>query len=178
LTTFHIRDSINNISDERVVIESKRFNIPCTHSLNGFPFDEIWLYPYFKIKINNVSYEGKFITQKRIPGRIISYSKENDFFILKRTFSEIWLVLITSIIFFILSVFVTIILSKNRKKLMSFEGTFTVAGYLIAMASFRDLLGISRHNGISFLEIVVILVPIIIFFIAILIGYLREIINK
>ena len=83
------------------------------------------------------------------------------------------LVYISSAIFLILTFIITYSLIRRKKRLNSVEELIMVAGYLLAIAGFREILGISRQFGTSSLEIIVILVPLIVLTIGIGYSYFK-----
>lgn len=155
--------------------ESERFVFPVSPSVNGYPFDELTLLPmpYLFINNNHVK-EFKFVVQKRLSGRIIEYSKQDNRIIsLVRTSSETYLVLISSIIFILITLLLTYAILKAKYGLTTTEEIVAVAGYLLATSEFREVLGFSRINGICALEILVILVPLILITVAIGISVIK-----
>lgn len=142
--------------------ETDRFFIPVAPSLNGFPFDEIQIRPMIDLYVNGIYNEFNFAVQKRIPGRILSTSeKYKELVLLTRTSTEKYLVMISSVIFLLLTLILTYGLVTTKKGLNTVEELIAVAGYILATAGFKEIVGISRSNGTSTLEILVILIPLI-----------------
>jgi len=179
--TLIIKDSIKKINYGHFydAFESERFQIPVSPSLNGYPFDNIIMKPFFDIHINGVYSEFKLDVQKRISGRILSkWEKDNKTIELKRTSTEIYLVTIISIIFILLIIILTYSLVNKENKLNNVEELITVASFLIAIVGMRELLGITRVNGTSTLEILVILIPIICIFFGIIFSIIKQKMKK
>lgn len=145
--------------------ETDRFFIPVAPSINFFPFDDLRIKPNINLRVNDSYSPFHLKVQKRIPGRTISESSEDKMTItLTRTLTEKYLVVISSIVFFLLNIILTSRIIKTKKGLNTVEGLIAVAGYILASASFKDLLGINRNSGTSTLEILVILVPLLLIF--------------
>jgi hypothetical protein len=141
--------------------QSERFVLPLSPSLNGFPFDDLQIRPFVYCYINGSRTAFNLSVQKRIPGRILTVPDPKEpLIVFTRTTTEKWFVLISSVLFLILTTIVTITLIRH-KGLSSVEEFTAVAGYIIATAGFREIAGLSRTSGISALEIVIILVPLL-----------------
>lgn len=142
--------------------ETDRFFIPIAPSLKGFPFDDIKIRPMIDLYVNGMYSKLNFAIQKRIPGRILSVSeKDKEVVLLTRTSTEKYLVMISSVIFLLLTLILTYGLVTTKKGLNTVEELVAVAGYILATAGFKEIVGISRSNGTSALEIVVILIPLL-----------------
>lgn len=145
--------------------ESERFSIPSAPSLSGYPFDNIQIRPQLQLFVNGEKCSLNFEVQKRISGRLIAFSAEDkDVIILTRTPTEKYFVLISSMIFMLLMLLLTYNLIVYKNRLNTIEELIAVAGFVIASAGFRDLIGFNRQNGTSALEVFVILIPIMSFF--------------
>jgi hypothetical protein len=162
--TFNFTDNLkrNTYGNFYSGFESDRFLIPIAPSLNGFPFDDIQIRPLIDLYVNGIYSKLNFSIQKRIPGRILSFSeKDKEIVQLTRTSTEKYLVMISSIIFLLLTLILTYGLVTIKKGLNTIEELIAVAGYILATAGFKDIVGISRSNGTSALEIAVILIPLL-----------------
>lgn len=162
--SFYFTDSIKRNTFGYIYsgFETNRFLIPIAPSLNGFPYDDIQIRPMIDLYVNGEYSKLNFAIQKRIPGRILSFNnKDKEIILLTRTSTEKYLVIISSIIFLLLTVLLTYGLITSQKGLNTVEELVTVAGYILATAGFKEILGINRHNGTSALEIFVILIPLI-----------------
>ncbi|WKW45475.1 hypothetical protein P3875_06700 [Myroides sp. JBRI-B21084] len=162
--TFNFADSLrrNTYGYFYSGFETDRFLIPIAPSLNGFPYDDIQIRPLVDLYVNGQYCELNFQVQKRIPGRILSFSqKDKEIIILTRTSTEKYLVMISSVIFLLLTVLLTYGLVTSKKGLNTVEELVAVAGYILATAGFKEILGINRNNGTSALEILVILIPLL-----------------
>jgi hypothetical protein len=169
--TFYFTDSIkrNTYGYLYSGLETERFLIPIAPSLNGFPFDDIQIRPMIDLYVNGVYSKLNFAIQKRIPGRIFSFSKnDKEVVSLTRTSTEKYLVMIGSVIFLLLTVILTYGLVTAKKGLSTVEELIAVAGYILATAGFKEIVGISRNNGTSALEIVVILIPLLSLFLGLI----------
>lgn len=154
--------------------ETDRFLLPIAPSLNGFPFDNMKIRPFLDLYVNGNISNFNFQVQKRLPGRILLFDKnDKEVIILTRTSTEKYLVSISSILFLLLTFILTYSLFKHKTGLSTIEELIAVAGYILATAGFRDIIGISRNNGTSALEILVILFPLLFVTIGLIISFRR-----
>jgi hypothetical protein len=65
------------------------------------------------------------------------------------------------LIFLLLTGTLTYGIVTSQKGLNTVEELIAVAGYIIATAGFKEILGMNRDNGTSALEILVILIPLL-----------------
>lgn len=177
LNKIEITDSIKRDSYGYTyyAVESERFHFPISPSLNGFPFDDVNIRPMVDLYINGQFQDFDFDVQKRIPGRLlIQEKKDKDLIVeLTRTPTEKYLVIISSVIFLLVTTLLTYGLVKAPLGLSKIEELIAVAGYLIAIAGFRELIGLSRNYGTGTLEIIVILLPLICIFSGIIISFFK-----
>lgn len=162
--TFNFTDSIKRETYDYFFsgFETDRFFIPIAPSLNGFPFDDIQIRPMIDLYVNGIYSKLNFAIQKRIPGRILSTSeKYKEVVLITRTSTEKYLVMISSLIFLLLTIILTYGLVTTKKGLNTVEELVAVAGYILATAGFKEIVGVGRSNGTSALEIVVILIPLL-----------------
>jgi len=166
------RDSILFSSDGTVqrAYKSKRFTIPIVNSVYGFPSDEILIRPIVYYMINGYANDFNFEVQKFISGRNLRIIKEenNVCIELVRTNIEVLFVYLSSIIFFIVSIYVGIGVASKKESMRKSEGVIVVAGYLLSIAGFREIIGLSRITGVSALEMAVIGFPLLFLFFVIL----------
>jgi hypothetical protein len=168
--------AFNEIGLSDRVFQSERFIIPIAHSVSGFPNDKILLRPIVNYYTDWATYDFNFEIQKAISGRNLSIEIEggnNVTIELYRTRIEKVFVKICSGIFLLISVFVGFGIIVSKRGFSKLEELLMVAGYLLAIAGFRELIGLSRISGISALEIVVIGVPMILIFIALIISFIK-----
>jgi len=154
--------------------ESETFSIPIAPSVNGFPFDDLKLNHNISLYINNEYSKFNFKVQKRIPGRIFKIESDNKKIItLTRSKTEKVTVVISSIIFLFLTSLVLYGFIKSHQGLDTIEELLSIAGFLIAIAGFREIIGVSRINGVGTLEIIVILVPLTLLFIGMVYSFVK-----
>lgn len=157
-----------------MAVRSERFVLPSLPSLNGFPFDDISVRPYLEVRQSDGS-SIRFRTEieKALPGRILSTGVTGGIAdaTLTRSPTEKIIVLLGSIVFLSISTVVTIGLFRVR--LSTLEEIVAVAGYLLAAAGVRDLLGISRASGTSALEVIVVGLPLVLLGLGIGISVIR-----
>jgi hypothetical protein len=144
--------------------QSSRFLIPVLPTMGSYPFDDLTMRPIQELRRSD-GFSSRFTleVQKALPGRLLTVS--GDPYIveigLTRTPVEKAFVVIASLIFFILSLVITVGLFLSPRGLTSLEELVAVAGYLVAAAGFRELLGVSRVAGTSILEFVILGVPLV-----------------
>ena len=159
--------------------KSDRFIIPTFHSISGFPYDKIMFIPMvsFHTGLPNGSVsEFNFEVQKSISGRVIEINSTKGAYSwieLERTRVEKIFVIVSSLIFLLISSLIGYGLITAKMGISNLEELFMVAGYLIATVGFRELIGLSRISGISALEIVVIGFPLLLIFIAIVFSFIK-----
>jgi hypothetical protein len=173
--TFKDSSKLNTFGNLYSGFETDRFTIPIAPSLNGFPYDDIQIRPMVDLFVNGFYSKLNFAIQKRIPGRILSSSnKDKEIIQLTRTPTEKYLVMISSIIFLLLTGILTFGLVSSQKGLNTIEELVAVAGYILATAGFKEILGINRGNGTSALEILVILIPLLSVFSGLLYSLIKS----
>ena len=143
--------------------KSDRFYIPTTHSLSSFPSDVLMVRPFIDLYINGQFTEFNFEVQKRIPGRILSSEAQpiEGVIALNRTEGEIYYIYISSIIFLLMTLTIAFTILSNKNGFSTNEELIAFASYIIAIEGFRDILGLSRLNGVCTLELLIILIPLI-----------------
>jgi hypothetical protein len=147
---------------EGLYAESARFQLNTYGSANAFPFDEIYIHPWMTTLMNPRSDDAPNIVasyelDRQLVG-LAAYvrSKEPNIEIgLQRTTVEKTFVLGSTFVFVLLTLIVTIKLCSKDTKLTGLQEVLAVAGYLVAIDSFRNLTGMSHTNGRSALEVVV-----------------------
>jgi hypothetical protein len=155
-------------------VESTRFSLPAMSSVWGFPFDDLTVRPITYVRRDDY-YTGQYRLeiQKAMAGRLMQVSHGNIPEIrLTRSPIEKIIVLTGSVIFLCLSG-ILIYRIFRAQALTTLEELFAVAGYIVAAAGFRDLLGLSRAAGASALEIVVIGVPLFFLASAVMVSFIR-----
>jgi hypothetical protein len=174
---FHFTDT-DRVNSIDCAFETEKFNIPIMVSIGGYPFDNIAIYPLIDLYINDSAFVADYIykIQKRISGRIfnekqIKLDNHIESIELTRTRTEIFFVIISSLIFIIMTLIITYGLFTKKKGLSSVDEIIVVAGYILATAGFRDIIGFDRSYGISALEVGVILAPLLAIFIALIYSF-------
>ncbi len=167
LNKFYHTDKFNgeNYGAVNSVFETNRFLIPTLPSMYGFPFDDIQIIPIIFLYVNGRNSKLNTVIQKNIPGRTIEFSENNKKVIfLTRLPAEKYLVMISSVVFLLLTILLTYSLFTTKEELKTVEELIAVAGYILATAGFKEIVGIDRSNGTSALEILVILIPLLLVF--------------
>jgi len=163
--------------------ETNKFCIPTTTSTFGFPFDNIKIHPIIELYKDGKRLDYNYKIQKRMLGRIFEedktkYKRTNEIIELTRSDIEKYFVIICSLIFISLAAILTYGIVTRKKGLSSVDEIIIVAGYIIAAAGFRDMLGFNKIYGISALEVIVILIPLLIIFIALVCSICRGLKSK
>ena len=148
---------------------SDRFLLPALPSLSGYPFDDLLIRPMIIVKEETGSWI-RFHTEveKTVPGRLLKAKEVGGAPEITLTRSTTEKVFVTSgaALFILISLVVAIVLFKTP--LTGIGDLVAVAGYLLATAGVRDLLGISRAAGIGSLEVLVVGLPLL--FLALALG--------
>jgi hypothetical protein len=159
-----------------IASESDRFFLPFSPSINGYPFDDIEVHPLIYLYSNDQPVlDFNFEVQKAFPGRLIKLTDKGQLiFTLTRTPTEKALVIVSSIIFILITSMIVYSLFSSKKTLSTLEELVTLASYLIAVVGFREILGLSRYAGMTALEIAVIGIPLLSLFIGLIVSYFRR----
>ena len=159
---------------------SARFPIPFIPSSIGFPFDDVRLMPMINLQRPD-RYDSPYTLeiQKALPGRFLEVSRDvlNPEIRLTRTSTEKWFVVVGGAVFLALSIILVVALVKSTV-LRRFEELLAVAGYFVAAARFRDVLGISREAGASAFEVIVFGVPVVLLAVGIGVSIFRGLRNR
>ncbi|WP_348705688.1 hypothetical protein [Tenacibaculum sp. 190524A02b] len=171
---YRINDNINKqtFGYTNSGFETDNFKIPFAPSAYGYPYDEFKFSTNISLFANGITTNFNYYIQDRIPGRIINTEKKQTVN-LSRTKTEKTLVLVSSIIFILMSIILTYKLVTKPKGLKTIEELIMVASYIIAIAGFREILGLSRYFGTGFLEITVIFIPLISLTIGLIYSYFK-----
>lgn len=156
--------------------ETARFALPAYPSVSSYPFDDWKVLPWVKLLATDgstvdVQYDAvKALSGKRLR---ISGDKDNWELSLRRPSLEVALVITCGGIFFVLALLIAAKLFSRAVVLSGLQEILAVAGYIVAAAGLRDLLGVSRVGGVSAWEVLVIGVPIAVLAIGVAVSTLR-----
>lgn len=154
--------------------QSDRFIVPFAPSLSGFPLDDIEVMPVVNFMINGRSFLYNFYVQKRVNGRVLKHdSKNTNMIVLTRTWAEKCIVFLSSFLFLGITVLLAYSILTHKTGLTTLEEVVTVAGYILATAGFREIVGFSRNSGTSALEIYIILLPLLLVTASLIISFFR-----
>ncbi len=158
-------------------VESDHFGLPASPSVNTYPFDDIQLFAIVSLYTDDrefVPFEVE--VQRAISGRrlMATGNEGNPRITLTRTLLEKAYLLTAAAIFFVLSLIVAAGLFLSREGLSNLQELVAIAGYLVAAAGFRDLLGVSRLPSTSILEILVLGVPLVILSLGVAVSMFRS----
>jgi hypothetical protein len=158
------RETASGFEASNVVLtESERINLHAFPSVAGYPFDKWTFLPRAQLYISPGEFaRAQYRVQRDIPGKLLAISgdKYNWEISLERPPLEKILVLACGLAFVSLTTLVTLRLFASDA-LTGLQEVIAVAGYLVAAAGFRDLLGVSRAYGVSAFEIMVVGTPIV-----------------
>jgi hypothetical protein len=144
-------------------VQSPRFLLPAYESLGSYPLEELTVRPIVTVRETNTAgaVAANVEIQKSLSGRELhaSGSMGNVEIRLSRTTTEVAYILTLGIIFFTLSVLIALNLIAAR--LSGLQELLAVAGYFLAAAGFRDVLGLSRVTSTTLFEIVALGVPLV-----------------
>ena len=162
-------------------VQSTRFLLPTQPTVSTYPFDEIYIRPFLTIRRNDgLNPPFNLVVIKAVPGRLLEIRNNGGIpsMHLKRPIIQILLIVISSAAFILLALVVAIELFRINDGLSTIQEILAFAGYLLATAGFRDLLGFSKLSGTSFLEMAIVGVPIVVlsfvFAISVWRGWSRE----
>jgi hypothetical protein len=162
-TTTVTIDSASELVDGRLLSTTPRFSYPTYQSIAGFPFDNVKLVATPRMANNRGPISDfAFEVHKAAAGRVLQARGRYTISIaLTRSLTEKLMVLGSSCVFLLLVLVLSIQLSKSRSALSALDELFAVAGFLLAAAGFREIVGVSRTSGVSALEVVVFGIPLI-----------------
>jgi|GEM_PF-1856094 len=141
--------------------ESTRFFIPFQATAWSYPLDKIWVKPIITINRQETGSHPVFSlhVQKALPGRVLTIDNErgNPTITLSRPWIQAALVFFASVVFLFLARSIAFELRVDAPR--GLTEILAIAGFLVATAGFRDILGFSRLPTTCWLEIFVIILP-------------------
>lgn len=160
--------------------ETPRFLIPVYQSVALYPFDDLSIIPQVQLRsedldsndYNSVNYR----VIKTFPGKVLTWNGDplNWEFHLTRSINEKVLVVLAASLFLGLTLLVSWQMAQPRSGPSGTQDMVAVAGYIIAAAGFRDILGVTKTIGTSVFELAVFVLPLIVLTISIFIGHARR----
>lgn len=145
-----------------VAASSERFLLPALPSLSGYPFDDLRIRPMIIVRENPGGWLRHHTeVEKAVPGRLLLAEEVGGapVIMLTRSTTEKVAVTVGALLFIAISLRVAYALFATP--LSSIGDLIAVAGFLLATAGVRDLLGISRATGIGSLEVLVVGLPLL-----------------
>lgn len=141
--------------------ETPRFTVPASASVEGFPFDDLQVATFQSLYTLRGLEAARQQTIKLLPGRAMLWDGDrvNGHIVLSRPFNDKVLILVSAGLFLLLTTIVTWKLFFSGGATSGVQEIVAVAGYIVAAASFRDLLGVTHTNGTSAFEILVFGLP-------------------
>ena len=145
------------------VVTSPRFVLPADPSVASYPFDDQKVRPFLTLWTSSGFFTYKIEVQKALPGRKLFIKDEGGApeVSLKRPAIQKAFVLVCSAVFLIVSSAVTAGFLFTRRGLSTLEQIVATASYIVAVAGFRQLLGVDKIVGTTVLEGVIIGVPLV-----------------
>ena len=156
------------------VVESKHFLLPTEPSLGLYPYDVVSARPTVTlVRLEDGAPLGFSLhAQKALPSRVLDI--EGASIMLRRPRIQKYFILIMGVIFWCLAAVVAYELFSASGGLTSFQETLAVAGFLVTIVGFRDLLGFSRLPATGASEVLVIGVPILLVTTGIVMSQIRK----
>jgi hypothetical protein len=157
-------------------VESEVFTLPADSSVGTYPFDDIRLRPMLWLRCHEGGLEFfNLEVQKAFAGRELRVSGKEGIaeITLSRTAVEKAYILTTACIVFVLSMAVAVALLVASSGLTIIQELIAVASYILAAAGARELLGLSRLQGTSVLEIFVVGVPLLLLTVGAIMSIVR-----
>lgn len=150
-------------SQNDLEFETPRFFVASFPSVVGYPFDDVTTLPWFELFSQEGLVTATYSVSKTMPGKTLQLTKDRYNFEIKivRPILEKAIVVISSLTFIILTAIVTFKLFSNNVNLSGLQELLAVAGYIVAAASFRDLVGVTHTSGTSALEILIFGAPMV-----------------
>jgi hypothetical protein len=144
---------------------SARFVLPTQPTVEAFPFDDILIRPALEIVGGDgfgTAYSASI--QKAFSGRLLRVTASGGMpdVRLSRTGIERAVVIIVTLVFLLLCGLVAWKLFSDPRGMTGLQEVAALAGFLLASAGVRDLLGLSRDAGTSLLELGIIVVPLLV----------------
>ncbi|SAK52645.1 hypothetical protein AWB76_01740 [Caballeronia temeraria] len=153
---------IPGMADDRFSAETPPFKLTAYPSVEAYPFDDWEFFPMMTLITQAPVFSGAvFSIERMIPGKELSVSGDayNWHIHLQRPAAEKVLVLTVGIAFLLLSLLISWRLFSGHIVLSGIQELLTLAGFVVAIAGLRDMLGVSRVAGVSLWEMAVIGVP-------------------
>jgi hypothetical protein len=144
--------------------ETPRFALSALPSVGAYPFDDWVFTPVVSLLARaNWGAPAVYSVERRLPGKDLQVTgQDNNWQIhLRRPFTERALVLTVGIAFLVLTLVVAARLFARDGSSSGTQDLLALAGFVIAIASLRDMLGVSRTTGVSIWEIGVIGIPML-----------------
>ncbi len=144
--------------------QTGRIALPAYPSVAGFPFDYVHLWPDARVSVDTIFHGATNIrVVKQVPGRVLVNQGDqlNWDLALGRPWTEKVLILISGGWFVLLTLGVGIELLRAKRAPKGWQDMATLAGFLLAAAGLRDLLGVTRSTTTSAFEIIVFLGPLL-----------------
>lgn len=153
---------VPGVADDRISSETPQFKLTAFPSVDAYPFDDWEFFPVMTlISRANIGAPAVYSVLRMIPGKELKISgNSTDWQIyLQRPLAEKALVLTVGGAFLVLSLLITWRLFSGEIAMSGIQELLTLAGFVVAIASLRDMLGVSRVTGVSIWEVVVIGIP-------------------
>ncbi len=153
---------VPGVADDRISAETPLFKLTAWPSVDAYPFDDWEFFPVVELLGHAyVTPPAIYSAVRMIPGKELTVfgNSYNWRIHLERPFAEKALVLTVGGAFLLLSLLIAWRLFSVDPALSGVQELLTLAGFVVAIAGLRDLLGVSRVAGVSIWEVVVIGFP-------------------
>lgn len=155
---------------------SERFSLPLHSSVTDFPWDYYVGFIGIRVQRDEVGLiPARFSIAKGFPGwRVVSEGNPMNLTLrFERPLVQRLIVLLSLVVFVLLSLWVVFSILQGPKELSAISGSTALAGFVLAAAGYREIVGLSSLPSVSWLDLIVLGVPLIALLIGIP-GYVRR----
>lgn len=156
---------------EAISAETPPFKLTAFPSVASYPFDDWEFFPVVKLLARaNLNAPAEYSVERMLPGKELKVegTAYNWKVYLQRTVAEQVLVLAVGIAFLALSFLISWRMFSRDAALSGMQELLALAGFVVAIAGLRDMLGVTRTTGVSIWEIMVVGFPMMFIFLGIL----------
>lgn len=172
---FHF-DCTKAAGEAFVFRQTPRFLLPAWQSVEMYPFDKVETWPLLRLTAGGEMPPTRYVVAKTMSGRILSQEGTElnwDINLARSTNQKIAIVMAATLFIAIALVAAWKILTA-KSATSGLEDVLAVAGFVLAAAGFRNLLGVERLPGTSAFEIAVFLLPLGVLVVSMLIAHVRN----
>jgi hypothetical protein len=172
---FHF-DCAKESGEAFVFRQTPRFLLPAWQSVKLYPFDKVETLPLLRLTAGGDMPPTRYVVAKTMSGRVLSRegSDLNWEIILARSTNQKIAILIAATLFIAIALVAAWKIVSAKSATSGLEDVIAVAGFVLAAAGFRSLLGVERLAGTSAFEIAVFLLPLVLLVVGMLIAHVRN----